>query len=53
MWIIQILTMPVTICKLLKLEKAAGLNYANVQIFTADMFNFTDAGFNLRYFHQM
>ncbi|MGB5364311.1 MAG: PKD domain-containing protein [Aureibaculum sp.] len=38
-------------CKVAKIEKAAGLNYANVQIFTADMFNFTDnAGFKLKIF---
>ncbi len=36
-------------CKVAKIDKAGGLNYANVQIFTADKFNFTDnAGFKLK-----
>ncbi len=36
-------------CKVAKIEKAGGLDYANVQIFTADKFNFTDnAGFKLK-----
>ena len=38
-------------CKVAKIDKAGGLNYANVQIFTADKFNFTDnAGFKLKIF---
>jgi len=38
-------------CKVAKIDKAAGANYANVQIFTADKFNLTDnAGFKLKIF---
>ena len=38
-------------CKVAKIDKAGGFDYANVQIFTADKFNLTDnTGFKLKIF---